>query len=784
MRSFKHTVMKRQIAGTVLHLLVCHLFVFFGLPVFAESQAHTPSVQAEHNTLQTARQVVMLIEQDQWEAADSLLAQRSNSSANETLRTLQHILDERQDLEKTRSDRQQQIFTERYERLTAAFERVAKNDPNLNYQNVFRQVQNVWKDATEAQQHDITAQQPFRSLMEHARQNAEDCYANGQWSRAYTTGVWWLMVFEPENPACREWNGKLSEVNAILEFLETSPCEDKKQRYEPIKRRTVRQVFSILQAHYVKPLDYDKMADGMVNRCIILGDVLKTAPDDLVLSVDPNAITPWADHLKQFDSGGQQPDGMNRQGLEDLLDALLALNEKTLKLPEGFLLSMLTDAALAQLDSYTNMVWPYAVEDFDKEMTGQFGGVGIHIRKERGGLRVMSLIPDTPAMRAGLEADALIVAVDGQSTRDMSATCAVRKISGPVGTSVTLTIQYPGSETEELLTIVRDNIVIPAVEGSRQAAVGKANWPADPAPNTMSNKKTNPPYVRQPEGHWDYFLDETNRIGYLKLKSFTEQTVPEVREALYEMESRRLTGLILDLRGNGGGLLSAAVQISDLFINEGILLHSKGRGSTFAIWPATSGDGTRSYPLVVLIDGASASASEIVAGILSSPANHRAVLVGQRSYGKGSMQEVVDMGDDKGKLKYTSAYYYLPDGSAVKNRDLLLADGRDDWGIVPDVSVPLYDFERRRIRQINTKRTRISNTGAERENQAENFIREEMLSADPQLATAVLVLRAEIAVRRLDRRSSGTKAFRYPDKAQRISRPMAVTSSVSPGLKR
>lgn len=707
----------------VLCLLLFSFILFFSVPSLAEEPAGAASVQTQDNAAEAARQIAAFIEHGQWDDAVSLLGQQDIAS-QKSFAQLQHILDEHQTLEKKRTDEQQRIFVERNEKLNDTYGRLAENDPNVTDQDALAQSLDAWKDATEAQRRELAAQPPFKVLMDQAREHAQTYYTQGQWSKAYTTGVRWLLTFDPQNPDNRQWEKKINEVNAVLEFLKKDPCEDKQARYTSIQRKAVEQVFLILQANYVKPLDFTKMGSGMLERCDVLADVLKTPPADLVVQADPNGVMLWAEQIQQCRKEGAplQSTIENMQGLEDLLDALLALNEKTIKLPEGFLLSMLTEAALAETDPYTTVVWPYAVKNFDKAMTGQFGGVGIHIDKEKEGFRVVSLIADTPAMKAGLKADALIVAVDGESTKDMSASCAVQKISGPVGTSVTLTIRYPDADADQLLTVMRDKIVLPAVEGSRQADTGKA------------------------EGRWDYFLDENDHIGYLSLRNFTEQTIPQVNAALKKMEDQGLAGLILDIRGNGGGLLTAAVEVSDLFVDGDVLLKSQGRDNKVNQWSAKNDSAGRTYPLAILIDGASASASEIVAGILSTPSNKRAILIGSRSYGKGSVQEIVNLGDGSGKLKYTAAYYYLPDGSPVKNREMVEQAGRDDWGIAPDITVPLYDFERQQMQKVNSKRTKISNTTSEQKDEQES-IRQELLSADPQLATALLVLKAEIAVR-------------------------------------
>ena len=747
MQTGQRTTGQRRIRAGTVCLLVCCLACFLATPCSAENQANAATVQVSQETSQVARQIVTSIEHGQWETAAALLAGRDANSVP-VLAPLAHVLDDFQALNAKRNEEQQQLFAERYEGLSETFDRISDGDPNISYENAFRRMVNVWKDASEMQQEQIASTAAYQHLMSHARQTAADCYAAGEWSKAYANGVQWLLIFEPDDAACRRLDKNLTEVNAILEFLREDACEDKMQRYMPIRRQTVQQVLSLLQTRYVTPLPFDKMAEGMHNRAAILGDVLNAAPADLIFQFDPNDAAQWSASIAALPQvfSADESNRFGRPELENFLDVLLALNQETLNLPEGFMLSIMTDAALAELDPYTMMVWPYAIRNFDKAMTGQFGGIGVHIQKDREGLRILSLIPDTPAMRAGLQADSIIVAVDGESTRTLSVSCAVQKISGPAGTSVILTVRRPGSETDDLVTLVRDTIVVPAVEGSRQADM------KNPPHGPLADTEPNHPAVTvhkdadntTTDDHWDYFLDDQARIGYLRLKQFTEQTAPQVTAALAEMESQDLAGLVLDLRGNSGGLLSAALEIADLFVDDGFLLQSRGRNNALSAWPAAYGP-ERAYPITILIDGASASASEIVAGIIGL-SRHRAILVGQRSYGKGSMQEVVDLGDGKGKLKYTSAYYYLPNGAPVPNRESVQAAGREDWGIAPDVNVPLYDFERLRIGRVYTKRAKVTNTLGDTQEQSSDSIRREMLSVDHQLAVAVLVLKAQLAI--------------------------------------
>ena len=304
----------------------------------------------------------------------------------------------------------------------------------------------------------------------------------------------------------------------------------------------------------------------------------------------------------------------------------------------------------------------------------------------------------------------------------MTTDCAVKRISGPVGTSVSLTVRPVGADKNEVVTVTRQKIVLPTVEGAQRA----------------ENNNTH--------GHWDYFLDAKDRIGYLQLNGFTEKTAQQARQVLENLEQQQLGGLIVDMRGNGGGLLNEATSFANLFIDDGALLSSRGRGDVESVWKAKPNAVRRDYPMVILIDEGSASASEIVAGAAAVRKPDQVTLIGQRTYGKGSVQEVTDLGPAGGRLKFTSAYYYLPDGRAVPNRFKLQADNRTDWGIAPTIELPLYAYEQARIRQIQLERrkqlmAKQSPLDAAAEDES---LTQQMLMADAQLSAAVVVLKARI----------------------------------------
>ena len=287
------------------------------------------------------------------------------------------------------------------------------------------------------------------------------------------------------------------------------------------------------------------------------------------------------------------------------------MNAVTLKLPEEVIIAQFTEASFAALDPFTMLVWPWNVKDFEKSMTQQFTGIGVEISKATGILKIASLLPDTPAYRAGLDADDEIIAVDGELTKKMTIYCVVDKITGPKGTKVTLTIRRPSTGETKEFEIMRDRIVVDPLRG----------------------------WTRDAKGQWEYMIDPSNGIGYIRLMQFTENSGPDIDAVLKKLEKKGLNGVILDLRFNSGGYLQAAADVVDLFVKEGVIVKSNPRHGFIANYEIAHRSGTHpDYPLVVLINGASASASEIVAGALQDPKHQRATLVGERSYGKGSVQ--------------------------------------------------------------------------------------------------------------------------------------------------
>lgn len=301
------------------------------------------------------------------------------------------------------------------------------------------------------------------------------------------------------------------------------------------------------------------------------------------------------------------------------------------KLIDGALSGM-----LASLDPHSVYLDKEMYKQMQVDTTGKFGGLGIEITAAEGAIRIVTPIEDTPAYRAGVKAGDMIVKIDDMLTRDMSLPEAVKLMRGKPGTSVMLTIMRAGEAQPLEIKIVRDIIKVKSVKSDFVA----------------------PGYA------------------YLRITQFQEQTGELLKADIDELKQKaggHLYGAVLDLRNNPGGLLDQAVSVSDLFLNKGGIVSTKSRTGRNLSFSAKPGDELDGVPLTVLINNGSASASEIVAGALQD--NHRAVLIGQQSFGKGSVQSVVGLPDGSA-IKLTTALYYTPSGRSIQTT-----------GITPDVPV-------------------------------------------------------------------------------------------------
>lgn len=295
------------------------------------------------------------------------------------------------------------------------------------------------------------------------------------------------------------------------------------------------------------------------------------------------------------------------------------------------------DGMLASLDPHSGFMPPDIYKEMKVDTRGEFGGLGIEISKRDGVLTVVAPIEDTPASRAGLLAGDQIIKIENEYTKDMEIMGAVHLMRGAPGTSVTITIMRQGFEKPQDFTLEREVIKVKSVKAK-----------------TLEKG-----------------------FGYVRLTQFQEHSSADLAKALEQLRQENggsLSGLVLDMRNNPGGLLDQAVEITDQFLAEGLIVYTKGREAEAQMEFSARRSGTEpAYPMVVLINGGSASASEIVAGALQDHA--RAVIMGTRSFGKGSVQTIIPLSDESG-LRLTTAKYFTPKGTSIQA-----------LGIVPDIEV-------------------------------------------------------------------------------------------------
>ena len=295
---------------------------------------------------------------------------------------------------------------------------------------------------------------------------------------------------------------------------------------------------------------------------------------------------------------------------------------------------------LAGLDPHSSYMDPKSFRDMQVQTRGEFGGLGIEVTMEDGLIKVVAPIDDTPAAKAGVMANDIIIKLDDEQVQGLTLNQAVEKMRGPVNTKIKLTIMRKGSDKPIEVTIVRDVIRVKSVRSH----------------------------------------NEGDDVGYIRITQFNEQTTEGLKKAISDLTRQlgngKIKGFVLDLRNNPGGLLDQAISVSNAFLDKGEIVSTRGRNAeeTQRFNARQGGDLTRGKPIIVLINGGSASASEIVAGALQD--HKRATLVGTRSFGKGSVQTIIPLGAGNGALRLTTARYFTPSGRSIQAK-----------GITPDIEI-------------------------------------------------------------------------------------------------
>ena len=637
------------------------------------------------------------------------------------------LIDRYFQIEEQRDQKRQTAFQEQLDELEKIKERIANTEtpdvPDVNdIDETMLAVIRAREYAVESEKEALLDNPLVQSALSQMKVNADADEQQGKWLDAYAHNYYWLAAIFEDDKTYQDRAEELIELSTIELGLKDSTCgEGAAERYEGIEVEMLLRALQLLGSNYVHEIDFQEMITESLKRCRLLGKVLESTQESLAWSASIEQVEQWNIGLETFQPGdiqlSQDAEKIGAESLVRILEGVLALNAITLKLPEEVVVAHFTEAALASLDPFTSMVWPWNVRDFEKSMTQQFTGIGVEISKATGVLKVVSLLPDTPAYKSGLDADDEIVAVNGEPTKKMSIFCAVSKITGPKGTKVSLTIRRPSTGETMEMVMRRDKIVVQPLRG----------------------------WTREDSGDWNDLIDIENRIGYIRLTAFTESSGPDLDESLRKLEKKGLNGLILDLRFNSGGYLQASADVVDLFISEGMIVTSKPRQGLETYEIAHSNGTHPDYPMVILINGSSASASEIVAGALQDSKYHRATLVGNRSYGKGSVQVVTPFTGGGSQLKYTIAYYHLPSNQRVENRYQMQKEGRKDWGIAPDVEVKMRSNEIKEMIDIQRNNDVLARSDHEANGgQMKRHAIMETLQADPQLSIGLLVLQSKL----------------------------------------
>lgn len=506
-------------------------------------------------------------------------------------------------------------------------------------------------------------------IKDAALAEASKRYAAHEWRDAHELYYALNLIFEHDKDIDKRRKDCLE--HARLDEIYKSE-RDWQESLEGITPAMVEEALYRIDQKYVEEADFKKMTIAGFEELLLIAEspTLRELFDGLRNERGEEFVSRIESRLRNIK---EQPLLTYREALHHFRRAL-KINNQTAQIPTELLAREYMNASLEELDEFSSMIWPYDFREFEKHTRGDFVGVGIQIRNKYNQelkdteILVVSPLEDTPAYRAGIQADDVITKVNGKSLLGVGVTKAVGMITGPLDTTVTLTIRRE-SESGELVErdvpLKRAIIEIQSVKGFERRS--------------------------DDEQRWDTIIDPELGIAYMRVLSFQDNTVAQLRAALEEARHQGMRGLILDLRYNPGGLLKSAVEMAELFLPRGErIVSTKGLRSR-EWYQDTDHDGEfEDLPLIVLVNESSASASEIVSGAIRD--HKRGLVVGERTFGKFSVQNLIQLVHSEAHLKLTTARYYLPSGRSL-HRD----EDSTEWGVEPEVTVALVPKEQSKI---------------------------------------------------------------------------------------
>jgi len=657
---------------------------------------------------------------------------RNNSAVGcESLGQLREIVDEYKAINSHRLASKNAVYREQIEELKKHAQKPVPEDTH-SIGEVLAVIVKASEYANEGERHQLQ-ENPFVSqIIQKAMSMAAASEADGKFLDAYTNCYMQLKEIYPDNRNYSDYADKLLNKANISTSLQDSPYRNSFDKYLGIKQQMFIKAIDTLNADYVVRIDdYSSMAIKAIRHCELLAEVMGVLYSEMSKSnsvtsfgnmgwkpINNKQLVEWSLGLsKILNEVRVLQTKLSKNGFLSVFEEIVALNSRTVALPKQVLIAHFAEGALSGLDPYTAIIWPNSVAEFKKQVNGNFTGIGIRFSKKKGLFTVASILLDTPAYYSDLKTGDVIMAVDGIDTGAMTADCVVKSITGEVGTKVTLTVRRPEEGKCCDITVTRAKITVPSVHG----------------------------WQRTQTGEWIYMIDNRNKIGYIRIASFSSQAAQDFESALLGLESKGMKGLILDLRHNPGGLLDIAAEIVDKFIEKGMIVSTRPRYGMGTYISAHKNNTHPNYPIVVLVDRISASASEIVAGALQDKHHKRATLVGERTYGKGSVQNVKWLPGKEARLKFTMATYHLPSGQKVEKQQAVKKHGGDDWGIAPDIEVKLSIDELKKITNVQKVNEAMDRSNLVNfHNSVRRYSAQESINADPQLAIGLLALKSKI----------------------------------------
>lgn len=566
--------------------------------------------------------------------------------------------------------------------------------------------------------------------VEGATAHAAGLREKGEWLNAIRIYSCLSEIFVPNN---EEYERAKTDCRTHILLEETyTPDGEWKAAYNDIDTDMVYASLKLIGERYVTEPDFQTITLHALERLRLLAATKKLTKTFSSMN-DADLVDEFSRRIASRIAQVKKESRMTQKKAIEMFDRALSVNKETLKLPQEVIIVQFMEGALEPLDEFSSMIWPSEVAQFRKDTMGEFSGVGIQISMENKSLKVISPLEDTPAYEAGIQPGDIISRINGESTVGMSIDEAVRRITGPAGTTVTLGITRVGHDKELEVPMLRQKIKIRTAKG----------------------------FSRSPDGQWNCWLDPEMKIAYIRLTGFMENTADELTELLTKLRKEGVRGLVLDLRFNPGGLLKAAVDVCDVFLPSGQrIVSTRGRESDPWEVAATKEQGFTETPMILLVNDISASASEIVSGALQD--HHRAMILGERTFGKGLVQNLEQLNQlGNSYIKLTTAKYYLPKGRCIQ-KEL----GAPTWGVDPDVRVKLVPKEIRKVLELRrqqdvlkgknqkelvvepekeTKETTSSPASQSADGEEPDPIDEDNRpEIDPQLEAATLIMRVRL----------------------------------------